>query len=536
MSGRADVLVIGAGPSGAIVSLVLAEAGKKVVCLEQGGWTRGEDHPHADPDWEWRRFADWAPDPNVRGRADDYPVDTDDEHALMWAGVGGASVIYTALWPRLRPSDFRKGTEHGLAPDWPITYEDLAPFYDRTDLLLGTAGLVGDPGMPPRGPFATPPMPAGACGRHIAAALEGLGWHHWPFPVAALSQDHEGRQGCNFCGGCFVGCSRGALADASVAVWPRALAAGAELRTGARVERLELDGSGRLAGAVYVDRSNGQRRRQEADLVVLCANGVGTARLLLLSANGAFPEGLANRSGQVGRNLMHHTLVGAEYRVDAPLESHKGMIGAMISSEFAETDTRRGFVNGFNLNIVRAPAPGSLAVGAFSGRRAPWGEAHHAWFRRRFGHGFRAYAIGDDLPQADNRVTLSDRLFDGDGLPAPRITYRPHENDWRQMRWAKGRLVELGQAAGAFETLINDYVGTDGRYRTPAWHLLGTCRMGEDPESSVVDRWHRAWDVPNLYVVDGSVMPTGGVVNPTSTVCALALRAAEHLRDEVARA
>ena len=526
-----DVLVIGAGPSGAITSLVLAQAGLKVVCLEQGGWVDKKEHPQADKDWEWRRFDDWHIHPSVRGRDDDMAVETDDSMVLTYGAVGGATVIYTAMWPRMRPSDFRKDREHGLAPDWPIAYEDLAPYYDRSDLLMGTAGLAGDPAHPPRGPFSTPPVAPGRTCRAIARTLDRLGWHWWPFPLGVISESFDGRPGCNLCGGCTAGCWRGAMSDASVSVWPKALAAGVELRPRTRVERLETGPDGRVTGAVYVDRQTGERRFQAASVVVLAANGVGTPRLLLLSESAKHPRGLANGSDQVGRNLMHHTLVGAEYWLDDPLDTYKGTTAGLVSYEFAETDTSRGFVNGFNINLARGGGPGALAVGAFAAARAPWGTEHHRWVGRRFANGFRAYAIGDDLPQADNRVTLSPRLVDSDGIALPKVAYRPHENDWRQMRWAKARLADIGTAAGAFEVRQVDYVGADGKYRTPAWHLMGTARMGDDPETSVVNRWHQAWETPNLLVIDASVFPTGGVVNPTSTVCALALRAAENLRD-----
>lgn len=534
MSEPVDVVIVGAGPSGAIMSLVLAEAGLKVLCLEQGGWTPSAQHPQADPEWEWRRYKEWAIQPWHRGRADDPPVESDTSQIYTWAGVGGASTIYTALWPRYRPSDFRKGQEHGLAPDWPITYEDLAPYYDRSDLLVGTSGLVGDPGMPPRGAFATPPMPLGPVGRHMGASLERMGWHWWPFPVGAISQAYQARRGCNHCGACMVGCWRGALGDAGVAIWPRALAAGAGLRPHAKVLRIETGADGLARGVEWLDRLTGERHFQPAAVTVVCGNGIGTSQLLLASADGRFPNGLANGSDQLGRNLMHHTLVSAEYWVDAPLDSHIGMIGGVISSEFAETDPSRGFVNGFNLNIVRGPAPAGQAIGAFSGRPLPWGREHHREFRRRFGHSFRAHAIGDDLPQADNRVTLSPDRVDDDGFPVARVAYRPHENDRRQMAWAVDRLRDLAVGAEAYDHAVVDYMGADSIYRTQAWHLLGTARMGDDPATSVVDRWQQSHEVGNLLVVDGSVLPTAGVVNPTSTVCALALRAAEGLRDRFA--
>ena len=172
-----------------------------------------------------------------------------------------------------------------------------------------------------------------------------------------------------------------------------------------------------------------------------------------------------------------------------------------------------------------------MATGAFGHRPAPWGAGHHAWFARRFGHSFGAYAIGDDLPQATNRITLSRHETDADGLPAAKLHYLPHENDLRMMHYGIERLRDLARSVNAFDVAITDYY-EDGVYRTPAWHMLGTCRMGADPETSVVNQWHQSWEVPNLYVCDGSSFATGGVVNPTSTVTALALRCARHLASE----
>ena len=531
---RADILVIGAGASGAIASLVLAERGLKVVCLDQGGWTAPAEHPHYAPDFQWQRQTAWNPEPSTRRAAADYPVESTQSHALMWNGVGGSTNVFGALWPRLRPSDFRKGVEHGLAPDWPLTYEDLAPYYDASDRLVGVSGLAGDAAMPPRPAYPCGPLPARASGRAIAAGFERLGWHWWPMPAAILSEGYDGRPACNGCGNCASGCPRGSMAKMSLTIWPRALAAGTDLRPGARVERIETGPDGRATGAVYIDRATGTRRFQGADLVLLAANGVGSPRLLLLSESARFPAGLANGSDAVGRYLMHHTLVGATIWVEPRIDSHIGNSGAVIGCEFAETDVARGFVNGFNFNVARGGPAGTGTIGAHSGHAAPWGAAHHAWFRRHFGHAFNAFAIGDDLPQAANRITLSRSEHDSDGLPAAKLHYVPHANDWRMMAYAADRLRDLATAAGAFDIALNDYRDAAGTYRTPAWHLLGTCRMGNDPATSVTNKWHQAWEVPNLFIVDGSSFPTGGVVNPTSTVCALALRAAHRIADSFA--
>ena len=522
-----DVLIIGSGATGSIAAMVLGQAGLKVVCLEQGGWVEPREHPHYSPDWQWQRRTRWNADVNVRHNVDDFPVNSDSSQVLMWNGVGGSTNVYGALWPRYRPSDFRKGQEHGLAPDWPIAHEDIAPYFDRADRIVGVAGLAGDPAMPPQDDYPTPPMPLGGVARRLAKGFDQLGWHWWPVPAGVISKDYDGRPGCNGCGIC-MGCPRNSMSKYSMSVWPKALEAGVELRTYARVLRIEKGKDGRATGAEYIDRNTGMRHFQKADVVILAANGVGTPRLLLASDN------LANSSDQVGRNLLHHTLVACEMWVEEPLAAHTGYVAALISREFAETDTSRGFVNGFNFNCVTTGGAGEQANGHMSNTRAPWGKGHHDWFKRHFGRGFGVFGIGDDLPNPNNRVTLSASERDADGVPVAELHYRPGDNDTRMMRYMLDRLVEIAGAVGAFDYRLQDYTDENGIYRTPAWHLLGTARMGKSPDMSVVNKWHQAWDVPNLYIIDGSVFTTGGVVNPTPMVSALALRAAEHLRDNFA--
>ena len=521
----ADVLIIGAGATGALAALVLARAGLDVVCLEQGGWVEAGDHPHYSSDWTWQRKTRWNADVNKRHHVDDYAVRTDSSQVLMWNGVGGSTNVYGAIWPRYRPSDFRKGDEHGLQPNWPITYEDLAPYYDRADRLIGTSGLAGDPAMPPRPPSPTGPLPFTEAARVLAGAFDTLGWHWWPAEAAVISEDYDGRPACNGCGIC-SGCARGSMSKYSLSIWPKALAAGTRLRIQARVLRVEKGPDGRATGAVFRDRVTGAMEFQPARIVILAGNGVGTPRLLLASDN------LANSSDQVGRNLLHHTLTACEFWVDRKIDGHMGYVASMISREFAETDISRGFVNGFQFNcLTSTSAAGEIAAGWLAEVKAPWGRGHHAWFERRFGHNLGLFAIGDDLPNPENRVSLDPDLRDEEGVPVARLHYLPGENDRRMMAFQLDRLVEVAKAAGAYDYRLQDYLDENGVYRTPAWHMIGTCRMGGDPETSVVNKWHQTWDVPNLFIVDGSALATGGVVNPTSTISALALRAAEHIRD-----
>jgi choline dehydrogenase-like flavoprotein len=520
-----DVLIVGAGATGALAATVLAQGGLDVLCLEQGAWVEPGDHPHYSSDWTWQRRTNWSADVNKRHHPDDYPVETNSSQVLMWNGVGGSTNVYGAIWPRYRPSDFRKGDEHGLQPNWPISYEDLAPFYEKADRLIGTSGLTGDLAMPPRDPCPTGPLPFTRAAGRLAEAFDKLGWHWWPAEAGVISENYDGRPACNGCGIC-NGCPRGSMSKFSLSIWPKALLAGTRLRTYARALKIEKGPDGRATGVHFVDRNTGRAEFQGAKLVIIAANGVGTPRLLLASDN------LANSSDQVGRNLLHHTLVSSEFWVDEPIESHMGYVASLIGREFAETDVNRGFVNGFQFNcLTGTSAAGEAAAGWVSNAKAPWGRGHHDWFEHHFAHGIGVHAIGDDLPNPNNRVTIDPSVRDSYGLPAAKLFYEPGENDRRMMNFMLDRMEDIAKAAGAFDYKATDYRDENGVYRTPAWHMIGTCRMGADPERSVVNKWNQSWDVPNLFIVDGSVVATGGVVNPTPTISALALRSATWIRD-----
>jgi choline dehydrogenase-like flavoprotein len=531
-----DVLVIGAGMGGAAISKILAEAGLSVVCLEQGPWVQPDQRPHSSPNYEIQRTSgSWHTSPNVRGFAHDYPVTGDSVLPLMYNGVGGSTVHFTGTWPRYRPSDFRRGTEHGLCPDWPITYEDLHPFYAINDREMGIAGLAGDPSYPAREARQTPPVPPGRTGQIAARGFEKLGWHWWPCDMAVITQQYDGRTPCNNCGNCQSGCPHGSIANTAVTYWPKALRAGADLRPNCRVEEITVDQEGRATGAAYIDRLTGTRYRQRADIVVVCCNGIGTPRLLLASRSGKYPDGLANSSDQVGRNLMHHGIALVEHWVPERLDSHMGVMSApCFSMEFAETDPARGAVNGIALVICRNNGAGFQAMGSLTANVAPWGKDHHRWFKEHFDHVLGVLVYSEDLPMPENRVTLDPLVKDSDGIPAPHVAYTLHPNDRKLLDFGVERAMELGRAIGAFESKVQRYATPTRDYQPPAWHLLGTCRMGDDPAASVTNKWHQSWDIANLYICDGSSVVTSASINPTSTIGALAVRCAHHLRDHFA--
>jgi choline dehydrogenase-like flavoprotein len=491
-----------------VLAARLVAAGMRVTCLEQGAWHDPAGFPGPTLGYERAMRGTWSPDPNVRGTDADYPIAGDDAEItpLMFSGVGGSSILYNADWCRLRPSDFRVRTLDGVAEDWPVDYAELEPWFDQTDAEFGISGLAGDPSLPPTPPLPHPPLPVGPGGRLVAAAHDRLGWHWWPGTNAIDPA------ACVQWGTCIEGCPAGAKASADLTHWRRAVAAGADLRTGARVTRVLTDARGRACGVEYVDRA-GRSARVDAGVVVLAANGVGTPRLLLLS-------GLANRSGLVGRRLMVHPFATVAGVFDDPLESWVGHAGPkIVSYEFYETDAARGFVRGAKWSLGGIAGPVGIALAGWAG----WGDGHAGAMRDLVGRTMSWGIFTEDLPEDHNRVTLDGELTDSDGLPAPRVTYAISENTRRMLDFHAQRATESLREAGAHT------VHAEVPVRASGWHLLGTARMGEDPETSVVDRDLRAHDVPNLYVADGSVFVTSAGVNPTSTVVALAARLGDHL-------
>ena len=518
-----DVLVIGAGASGAAFVWSLAQAGINVLCLEQGDWLPQDAFPAHTPDGLLRWQTDFHPDPSVRKLPQDYPVNSDASPIApyMYNAVGGSTVHYGSHYPRFHPSDFRVRTLDGVADDWPLTYDELEPYFDLNDRMMGVSGLHGDPAYPPKPQRPCPPLSIRPGGELLAKGFDQLGWHWWASDTAISSVTYDGREPD-------TGGYLRSLASVDLTYWPKALALGARLKTNARVREILTDRHGRATGVLYYN-ADGELIEQKAKSVVLACNGIGTPRLLLNSQSPLFPDGLANSSGLVGKCLMHHPAGVVVGVFDQWLGTDDGMPrgSTMLSQEFYETDTNRGFVRGYDLQVLAlGSAPITAALGGLLGQRLPWGQTHHQAFDERFGHTVGITIMTEDLPEEHNLVTLDPNDTDSHGIPAAKVEYTVSENTNRMLDHGVARAQEVLEAAGAKQVIASRL------RRNAGWHLLGTARMGQNPQNSVVDRWGRCHDVPNMFIIDGSIFTTSACINPTATIQALALRTADYLKGE----
>jgi choline dehydrogenase-like flavoprotein len=533
MNDPADFLVIGGGAAGGVVAKELAVAGFRVVVLEQGPYLREKDFVHDEIRYLFQStlINDWKLQPNTFRK-------TENERAVRQPAVfygrqvGGGSVHFTANYWRFHEVDFQERTRWGpyagtgLA-DWPVTYAELEPYYTKAEYELGVSGLAGaNPWDPPRTkPYPLPPLPVKSSGVLFERGARKLGLHPYPAPMAILSRPYRGRAACTHCGFCQgFGCEVQAKSSTLAVHFPVAEKTGrCEVRAGAYVRKIEVDGRGRVAGALYFD----PRRRQifqRAKAVVVCCNGAETPRLLLMSKSKRFPQGLANSSGLVGKYFMVDNTTAAMGLFEHPLNDYKSVQVSRVLHDFYDSDPQRGFWGGGGIDARFGAQPASFAL-----RRLPpdvprWGLE----FKRTLAHYFNRTMLllghVTCMPVESNSISLDPDVKDAWGLPALRMTFRNHPDDLKAMRFVLDRQMEILEAAGAIKKW--EYPPDEITF---TGHLMGTCRMGDDPKTSVVDRYHRAHDVPNLFVVDGSSLVTCGRQQPTETIQALAYRAADHI-------
>jgi len=527
-----DFIVIGSGAAGGVMAKELAVAGFQVVVLEQGPYLRERDFSHDEIRFrQGHLINDWSKQPNTFRSA---PTGKAVKQPAVFYGqqVGGGTVHFTGNFWRFHEVDFEERTRWGPVPgasleDWPIRYADLEPYYAKAERELGVSGLAGSsPFDPPRSaPYPLPPLPLKRCGEIFERAARKLGLHPFPAPMAILSRSYQGRPACTQCAFCKgFGCEVRAKSSTLATVIPVAESTGrCEIRAGCRVRKIETGADGRVTGATYFD-PRGKEVRQRARAVVVCANGAETPRLLLLSKSAQFPHGLANSSGLVGRFFMVDTGVTVKALFERPLNDHKGVHVSRVVHDYYDSDPRRGFYGGGGIDARFDWYPIGFALSALPDDTPRWGEGFKAALAEFFPRSMSLLAHSTCLAVESNAIDLDPDLKDAWGLPALRMTYRNHPDDLKVLRFLQQRAVEILEAAGA-KKVWHDEV----RDFTFTGHLMGTCRMGNDPRKSVVDRHHRAHDVPNLFIVDGSSFVTSGRQQPTCTIHALAYRAADGI-------
>jgi choline dehydrogenase-like flavoprotein len=528
-----DFLVIGAGAAGGVVAKELSTAGFSVVVLEQGPYLTEKDYRHDEIRYTYQ--AGLTNDTKIQPIT--YRKNESEQakpvKAIMYGRqVGGGSVHFTANYWRFHESDFEERSQFGAVPgadltDWPIKYADLEPYYTKAEWDLGISGLGGaNPFEGPRSkPYPLPPMPVKSSGVLFDRATKKLGLHPYPAPMAILSQPYQGRAACVNCGFCeYFGCEVRAKSSTLVSVIPVAEKTGrCEIRPNSYVRKIETDAQGRATGAIYFD-ANKREIFQRAKAVMVCANGAETARLLLLSKSKRFPQGLANSSGLVGTHLMWDTGALAMGLFEHPLNEYKGIQVTRVIHDYYKADPKRGFYGGAGLDARFNYYPANFALQGMPPDAPKWGADYKKMLSTYFTHTMTVLAHSSSLPQLRNSISLDPDLKDSWGLPAMRVTFDFHPDDVKTLKWALTKQVEILEAAGAQKTWTT---GISVKDNMPSTHLMGTCRMGNDPKQSVVNRYNRAHDVPNLMIVDGSSFVTAARQQPTATIQALAYRAAD---------
>ena len=535
---QVDFIVIGSGAAGGIMAKQLSTAGFSVVVLEQGGWGKfGHERDYPKDELLNRNIhpEDRLISNPQRQRNTFRRNDREDARSgghTYGCVVGGGTVTYGGSSWRHLPWEFNEATTVGTIAgtglaDWPITYDELEPYYTQAEWEMGISGQrVDSPFVAPMSKeYPVPPVPMKSSGAlfHVAAAKLGLSVV--PGPLAIITKPYMGRSGCVNCGLCSgYGCHVKARSSSAVTMVPLAIETGnCEVRVRSYVREITTDNSGRVTGVTYFNAEK-QEVFQSARAVVLSANAGESARLLLMSSSSRFPDGLANSSGVVGRYLMLGGGGGASGLFEHPLNDYKGVVSGTGILDYVASDPDRGFYGGGRLTSRGYATPISYGLSGLSPGSPRWGAGYKQALREESNHRMNISCFTTQLPLETNRVDLDPDVKDEWGLPAMRITSTSHPDDIKNMEFFRQKSIEILEAAGATKVWAGPV-----RDSTGGAHNRGTCRMGDDPNTSVVDKFHRAHDVPNLFVVDGSNLVTGGRNHPTMTIQALAFRAAEHL-------
>ena len=510
---KIDILIIGAGASGAAAAWNLSQSGYKIICLEQGPNIKKESYSFDQQNWELYQQSKFNINPNIRKLKSDYPID-DKNSAISIANfnaVGGSTILYSGHFPRFHPSDFKTKKLDNVGYDWPIDYNDLEYYYELNDKKMGVAGHEGDPAYPYI-PNLLPPIPLGYMGERIAKGFNKLNWHWWPSYSGIATKNIKGRK-------------KNSRSTVDITYWPEAISNGVELKPNCHVQKITTSMSGKANGVIYIDANN-KKQIQSASLIIVACNGIGTPRLLLNSANKMFPKGLANSSGLVGKNLMLHPLGYVEGQFSKFLGSFVGPQGCCIASqEFYETRKNAEFKRGYTIQVLRGTGPLETALQIKKFNKLSFGKNFHKQFLKNYGHTIPVSIICEDLPEKSNFIKLDHKNKDSYGTPGVKINYKLSKNSKKMLSDGLNKVKELMKKIGAKSTIAF------GPVRHAGWHLMGTTKMGKSKKDSVVNEFGQTHDIKNLVIVDSSIFVTSAGVNPVSTIQALTLRITDDIKN-----
>ena len=497
-----DAIIVGLGAAGSVFTEALSRAGWKVLALEEGPWYN-----------PFRDFAD--------GKAVRVPTGVvyqkDSLRPNMVKAVGGSMVFYAGVFFRMHESDFRTRTRFGCGTDWPITYQELAPFYKEVEVFSGASGSNTNVFEPAREPYPNPPHPVSGGSRYFASGARVLGYNPAPTPMSILSRAYRGRPACTYCAMCGQGCMVGDKSSPEMTYIPAAVKHGAHIRANHKVLTIETDNTGRVSGVVFKDRE-GIRHKAHSELVILCGSALLNPTLLMRSRGPVHPGGLGARSGLVGKYLMCH--VNGRYMARFPgvVNSFMGISGGTNVQDFYDGAPNADFHRGYTLYVSLMPGPPAVFADWYL---ESWGE-ELVQTMESYNRMIRVAVVGEDKARVSNTVTPDPELKDEEGFPRPRVEYSRTENELNLFDHAVDTARRICRAGGADDWEFF-YIADSSA------HPLGTCRMGDDPDKSVVNRWGACHDVEGLYICDGSVFPSSAAVNPALTIMALASRTAHHL-------
>ena len=549
---QVDICIIGSGAGGSVAAYALAMAGFSVAVLEAGPRFDPAHYPLNQKDWETRSSPFEVPpkdaNKHLYTHGGTQNLDPSYSHLQSWTnklgplnssttrmpphihrvkGVGGTTLHYQGEAHRFSPHGFQPQSHYEYGEDWPISYKDLEPYYEKIEQWLRVAGDPQNTFKAPRGPFPMAPHKLSCASQRVKKGFDKLGLHLHPNSLAILSQPMEDRPPCNYCNGCTLGCMMRAKSSMDVSLIPKAEATGrVTLIPNAHAHRITLNKKGNANGVLYFDHEKSEHRLK-AQVVVVAAGALESPRLLLNSSSKEFPEGLANRQDVVGRYCMETIFQSSMALFSEPIHSYKGLQIDSRAWDFNAPSPGQTFQGGVVLGVSAGIFLGPLAYAGLVA--SGWGKLHKDVMRTSFGNALNIFAVGEHLPHPDNRITLDPEVLDFYGVAVAKVTTTLRKNEWEMLTFMTQQTKTIAEAAQAKEI-----IGQESAFdMSSITHMGGTCRMGQDPRRSVVNKFCQTHDIPNVFVMDNSCFVTqGGGDSPSLTIQALALRASDYIIDQ----